>query len=265
LLCLDAPLVALGWALLLSPVPEESRMGEMAALFLAVWIIYLGDRFFDSLRPDKDPSPPPSERLAWARSHRKGLVGLLLFALAAISAVAGSLLPDTVKYGGLLASATALYYALFRNSRIRGRLLGIVPAKELAIGIVFALGATLAARGGEGLLADPGLLLSMVLLFAGNCLIISRTEALSDQARDGAAYYSGAFAWRHLPELFFTIALVLSFRPDPLFRGLPELAVVASSAANLVVSRIRRGNVPQALADALLLAPWLFLLWHWGA
>ena len=41
--------------------------------------------------------------------------------------------------------------------------------------------------------------------------------------------------------------------------------VVLSSIATLAVSGMRRGPVPQPLADALLLVPWFLLPWREGA
>jgi hypothetical protein len=105
----------------------------------------------------------------------------------------------------------------------------------------------------------------MALLFSGNCLLIARTEAVSDQTHDEAAYFAGKASWRPLPEVFFAAAAVLAPAMDPSFREIGTLAVVGSAGASLAVSRIRRGDVPQALADALLLTPWLLLPWRGGS
>jgi uncharacterized membrane protein HdeD (DUF308 family) len=138
----------------------------------------------------------------------------------------------------------------------------VFPAKELVIGTVFALGVLLAARGGAGLISAPALLMAMALLFTGNCLLIARTEAVSDRTRDEAAYFSGTRSWRHLPEGFLAASAGLALGFDPSLREIGTLAVAISAGATLAVSRIHRGEVPQPLADALLLAPWMLLPWR---
>jgi len=262
-LCLDAPLVALGWTLLLSPVPGVARNAALAALFLTVWIVYLADRLFDSLRHGKAATVPP--RHEWAKRHRGWLLALLLAATAAGALTVPAIPSPILRPGGILAAATALYFAVFRGSRILRRLSGVFPAKEIVIAAVFALGVLLAARGGAGLVSAPALLASIALLFGGNCLLIARTEAVSDRTRDEAAYFTGPAAWRFLPEAFLLAAAALALAFEPPFRERAALAVVLSSLATLTVSRMRRGSVPQALADALLLVPWFLLPWREGA
>jgi hypothetical protein len=258
-LCLDAPFVALGWALLLSPSPAGAHSAVFAALFLAVWIVYLCDRIFDSLRPDKDTSSAPPARLAWARKHRRLLAALALGAGTAATVVVGKLPPATASPGWILLGATALYFLLFRGSRIRRGPAGFIPAKELAIGTVFAFGVLLAARGGGGLSSAPVPLVSMALLFSGNCLLIARTETSSDRSRDEAAYFSVPAAWRFLPEAFLLAAAALALAFAPSYRDTATIAVFVPAMATLALSWSRRGAVPQALADALLLLPWLLV------
>jgi hypothetical protein len=235
----------------------------MAALFLTVWIVYLADRLFDSLRHGKAATVPP--RHEWAKRHRGWLLALLLAATAAAALTVPAVPSRILRPGGILAAATGLYFLVFRGFPFRRRLAGVFPAKELVIGTVFALGILLAARGGAGVVSAPAPLASMALLFGGNCLLIARTEAVSDRTRDEAAYYTGSAAWRFLPEAFLLAAAALSLAFGPPFREKATIAVVLSSIATLAVSGMRRGPVPQPLADALLLVPWFLLPWREGA
>jgi hypothetical protein len=259
-LCLDAPFVALGWALLLSPVPAAGRNGALAALFLTVWTVYLADRLFDSLRHGKAATVP--SRHEWARSHRGWLLVLLLTATVGAALTIPAVPSRTLRPGWILAAATGIYFLVFRGSRIHRRLAGVFPAKELVIGTVFAFGVLLAARGSAGLDSAPALLGAMTLLFTGNCLLIARTEAVSDRTRDEAAYFSGTGSCHHLPEGFLAASAGLALVLDPSIHEIGTLAVAISAGATLAVSRIRRGEVPQALADALLLSPWILLPWR---
>jgi hypothetical protein len=248
--------------LLLSADRGGGRGGVLASLFFAVWIVYLADRLFDSLHPGKD-APLPS-RQAWAKRHRGWLFALLAGATIAATLTVPAVPSPILRPGWILVGATGLYFLVFRGSRIHRWLAGVIPAKELVIGTVFALGVLLAARGGAGLASAPALLASMALLFSGNCLLIARTEAVSDRARDEAAYFSSTVSWRPLPEVVLAAAAVLALALDPSLRETGSLAVATSAGATLAVSRIRRGEVPQALADALLLIPWILLHWREG-
>lgn len=259
LLCLDAPLVALGWALLLSQPSRAGGERSLTALFLAVWSIYLADRLFDSLRPDKNTSCPPPERLAWAKRHRAWIAGLLCVVSAATVGAALRLPVEWWRSGWVPAAATALYFLVFRGSHAHRTITRLLPAKELAIGTVFAFGVLLAARGGSGPLADLPLLASLILLFSGNCLLIARGETSSDLSRDEAAYFTGTKPCRALPEAFLTASLAVAVAFDPLLRDPADLAIVLSAGSTLAASAIRRGSIPQALADAILLLPWLLL------
>jgi len=54
LVCLDAPLVAVSWHWLLADVFQIAiPRGTTAALFLTAWLIYLTDRFVDSVSLDQ--------------------------------------------------------------------------------------------------------------------------------------------------------------------------------------------------------------------
>jgi hypothetical protein len=142
----------------------------------------------------------------------------------------------TLRPGWILAAATGIYFLVFRGSRIHRRHAGVFPAKELVIGTVFAFGVLLAARGSAGLDSAPALLGAMTLLFTGNCLLIARTEAVSDRTRDEAAYFSGTGSCHHLPEGFLAASAGLALVLDPSIHEIGTLAVAISAGATLAVS-----------------------------
>lgn len=194
LLCLDAPFIALGWAICLSEDlggvgRDEFSPWAGAALFLSVWLIYLFDRLLDVSR--SGASIPLTPRHEWARRHR-GLLAAL-FGAALICCLAGVLprLEEKIIIGGLaIGFFTGLYYAAFRFSRwydVPGK---VVPFKEITIALCFA--------GGILLMASPtGITCGLIFLVAGyltlftsNCLLIARAERGIDRVADPAAYFS---------------------------------------------------------------------------
>jgi hypothetical protein len=259
-LCLDAPLVALGWAWLLAREGGGGRPWSLAALFLAVWVVYLGDRLLDASRRAGEPGLPP--RQVWAQ-RRRGRLGMLL-GLALVALLAGPLPrlgAGTLVAGLSLGAVTGLYFLVFRLSRRRARKRTAsrlpLPAKEAAIGATFALGVAAGAGGGGWERLPWATVAALGMLFTGNCLLVARCEEASDALGDDASYFSKVGRRRWLPDWFLAAALVAGLALAWLQPAASSLALVASAAASLVVARWP--GTTQALADAALLAPWLAL------
>lgn len=194
LLCLDAPFIALGWAICLSEdLGGADRDGFSpwvgGALFLSVWLIYLFDRLLDVSR--SGALIPLTPRHEWARRHRGLLAGL--FGAALICFLAGVLprLEEKIIIGGLaIGFVTGLYYAAFRFSRCYAVSGKAVPFKESTIALCFAGGILLVASPtgfSSGLIF---LVAGYLALFTANCLLIARAERGIDRVADPAAYFS---------------------------------------------------------------------------
>jgi len=82
LVCLDAPLVAVSWAWVFGRSFSISvTPGAACALFLTGWVIYLADRFGDSL--STDPAAATSLRQRFCLRHSAAWIGAIALAAAA--------------------------------------------------------------------------------------------------------------------------------------------------------------------------------------
>ncbi len=250
----------MGWALLLArEAGVEARPAELSALFLGVWTVYLGDRILDAARRRGEPGLPA--RQVWGARHRSLLQWLA--ALACGGAVVGALPHlggETVRTGAAVALATGLYFFAFRRPRgdpSRTPSLSL-PAKEFAIGTVFAAGVSVAAVAGRIADLPWAWTAGMALLFSGNCLLVARSEQDSDTRGDAAAYYARPGALPFLPEFVFGLAVTIGVALALAAASPAAWALVLSGGASLVLARRRKAE--QAAADAVLLVPWLFLL-----
>ncbi|MFZ4778042.1 MAG: hypothetical protein ACOYM3_21945 [Terrimicrobiaceae bacterium] len=248
---MDAALVAAAWQALVSlGAGHPGRPAMTAALFFAVWSIYLGDRLWDSWR--KDPAAPRAERHRLAQRHCLlfGHLAAGSFLLASIFAF--SALPTVTPLTGVALCFVAVLCAGYYFARAgfpeweRGR--------AVVVGGIFAAGTLLAVPGLTGSLLF-WLILSLGALFTANVRICVWSEARLDG--------------RILP---------LSLFP-PLLLSIPGFAVAAMnghwpaaiagmmSIAGLGVLFFKRRNLdPEALAiqaDALLFAPPLLMLAFW--
>lgn len=266
-LCLVAPSVATGWALLFSrevgtiPGGPEPRWADFAGLFAAVWAVYLADRIHDSVRNARFPDATPfAPRHDWAHHHRKALAGLLVPAsLLGLAALFG-MQERTLLAGLALAAITTLYFAVFRLTRWHRALPRILPAKEVGVAAVFALGAAIAATAGSPFELPAPLLAGTVCLFLGNCLLIARAEEAWDRTHDPCAYFAEEGQFQALPEGAFFLAILLGAWSLWQDRSASALAVVLGASASAVAGRTVDRLHLHPLADAILLLPWPLLL-----
>jgi hypothetical protein len=258
LLCLDAPLVAVAWQWLFARgfgarVPFSLRV----LLFLTAWLIYLGDRFADTIRLPAET--PISLRHRFCREHMVGWwVAIVVIFVVDVSLAVRTLDLQILFLGGSLAAICALY--LFVNHSLGGQW-PLLPMKEKAIGVLFAVGTTL------GVVAElPGLTISFafaVILFAVlctfNCLCIASWERELDAAQGKT---SSLTRWpslgRALKPFGLTIgasALVFTI----VWRFAAPLWLCMAGSALLLVWLHSAGNLRRdnrtALADLVLLTP----------
>lgn len=187
LLCLDAPIVALVWQWLFARTfGANLDLSLRALLFFTAWLIYLADRFADTIR--LAPGAPISLRHQFCRDHMTGWwIAIVVIFMIDLSLAFFSLDLQLFLLGGTLAALCALY--LFANHSLGGKWRPL-PVKEKAIGILFAAGTTLAV-----IAKLPGLTISFgvaVLLFAilctYNCLSIAAWERQLDAAQGKATF-----------------------------------------------------------------------------
>ncbi len=258
-LCLDAPLVALGWARCFAE--GKGRGPEFGALFFSVWAVYLADRIYDVGRVGGLASPDLPLRHEWGCRHRRLLMilaGVAGFGLAA-SLMAG-LARETVRAGFWIGAGTALYYAVFRSPRASFRSWRGIPAKEFGIAIPFACGVAAAATSGWFAGVPPMLFLSLVLLVAGNCLLIARAERDWDRVVDAAAFFSDRSRPGRLSEGVLVAACAVALGELVRKPGDGAVAILVCAVPTLVLACLRGETVQrhmQPLADGIQLAAWL--------
>ena len=219
------------------------------ALFLTAWLIYLADRFADctSLRPDL----PRSLRQEFCLRHREIWIATILL-VGGFDAYVETFLIGAV-VGGL-----ALIYLVINHPL--GLIWRSLPAKELAIGILFSAG-TLVALLPALDAATIGFAMAAIFfaaLCALNCISIAHWEYGLDRAQGKVS-----IATRHprIARSSGLIALVLgvaSFVMATIFRSAaPLLACIGASAFLLAWLNARLVDVDRrtALADLVLLTP----------
>ncbi|HEY2800265.1 MAG TPA: hypothetical protein VGI85_06705 [Chthoniobacterales bacterium] len=263
LLCLDAPIVAVAWQWLFArSFGAHLGWSLRALLFLTAWLIYLGDRFADTIR--LPATAPRSQRHRFCQEHMAAWwIAIVVIFVVDTSLALRSLDLQMLILGATLATVCALY--LFFNHLLGGRWRPI-PMKEKAVGVLFAAGTTLAVVG-----ELPGLTISFafaVVLFAIlctlNCLCIASWERDLDTAQGKTSLLTGwpAVARFLRPLGFFLgiVALVLALA----WRFAAPLWLSLAVSAFLLVWLESAHSLPRdnrtALADLVLLTPLLVLL-----
>jgi hypothetical protein len=281
LVCLDAPLVAVSWLWLFARtfgIPLQA--GNVIALFLTAWLIYLADRFADatSLKPDL----PRSLRQDFCLRHRE--IWIATVALVAgfdVYVIWQTTARQTFLVGAIVGLLAVVYFVV---NHPLGLIWRGLPAKEMAIGTLFAAGTVVALL--PHLPSGPTFAVA-VLAFAAlcslNCISIAGWERELDRAQRKVS-----IATRHprvaqhagivcviLAVTAFGLAIMLSSaRPVFVCVGISALLLKWLETAG----DIREGrftNRPRrfvnrrslgmdqrtALADLVLLTPVLALIW----
>ena len=266
LVCLDAPIVAIAWLWLFARtfnLPVQS--GNAVALFLTAWLIYLADRLGDALLLKS--VTPRSLRQEFCLRHREiWISALILIGGFDVYVIWRSIAAETVLAGAVIGILAVVYLTL---NYPRGLVWRSVPAKEVAIGLLFTAGTLVALLPG-GPSVTPAFIASGVAfacLCTVNCISIAVWERQLDQAQGKVSvatrYPSVA---RHMRKVCGGLA-VASFVLAILYRpATPAFGCVGVSAALLVwlhasadfkeerslrIDRDRR----TALADLVLLTP----------
>jgi hypothetical protein len=242
LLSLDAPVVALLWQILFVRCFHASPGAETAILLpVAVWLIYAADRMLDAWR-----GAEATPRHQFYRRHWRMVAPVWIVILAAGAWIAWSYLPPVVWSRGLLvAGGTGIYLCAVHGAPSLWRRPG---SKEAAVGIVFALGVSLASWPMVQTWIDILAIAQFCLLCWINCAAIEDWEH-GTQARASVIAGAGSVA--------LIAAIVL--RTD---RPVIACAEAASALGIVVLDRWTARISPDAarvLADVALLSPILFL------
>jgi hypothetical protein len=263
LVCLDAPLVAIAWLWLFARTFDVPlQIGNAIALFLTAWLIYLADRFADANA--LQPEVPRSLRQEFCLRHRE--IWIVTLALAAgfdAYVIWRTTAWETLLVGGLVGSLSLLYLVL---NHPLGLIWRSLPAKEIAVGTLFAAGTLVA------LLPNPRVTHSFAiaaLAFAAlcslNCISIAAWERDLDRAQrkvsvvtlhPGLARYLRTLC---LCLFLAAFALAIVWRAaSPVFVcvGISGLLLTWLNAS----SDIKEPNERTALADLVLLTPVVALI-----
>jgi len=267
LLSLDAPLVAVLWQVLFVRCFHVAMGAAPAILLVAsVWLIYAADRAMDAWRGERS-----SARHRFYQAHWRVFVPVWVTVLAVSAWLALTELPVALLLRGLLLLAAVVVYFFAVHGRKaaqgwraapgwaashgwktrRGALPPAVMTKEGTVGLLFALGASLAAWTNVRTLVDAAAIGLFFALCWINCAAIQKWESHSwNTAADwpvrsaaiGVALVAAALLWMHRPVL-----------------GGAEMA---SACAFVWLDRSEHRLSPEALrvlADVALLSPVLFL------
>ncbi len=262
LLCLDAPIVAVSWQWLFAyAFGAHLNLALRALLFLTAWLIYLADRFADTIK--LPPESPISLRHRFCREHMVGWwVAVVVIFCLDVGLALRTLDLQMLLLGGTLAVLCLIYLAI--NHSLGGKWRPI-PMKEKAIGILFAAGTVLGVVG-----QLPGLTVSFgvaVILFAVlctfNCLSIAAWERELDVAQGKASFLTGWPAVAGvLQPIGYGIA-VAALACGIAWRFAFPLWLCLGASALLLVRLNLAERLPRdtrtALADLVLLTPLLAL------
>lgn len=151
------------------------------ALFLTAWLIYLGDRLADSA--SLEPDGPQSLRQQFCRRHRK----LWIIVLALVAGFDAYIVWRTTALEtflvGVVVGLLALIYLVINHPL--GLIWRSLPAKELAIGILFTAGIFVALMPAFSFRQIPFALCALLFaaLCALNCISIASWERELDRAQ----------------------------------------------------------------------------------
>jgi hypothetical protein len=183
LVCLDAPLVAVAWLWLFArtfQVPLHA--GNCLALFLTAWLIYLADRLADA--SSLKAGLPRSLRQEFCLRHREVWIAVVVLVAGFDAYVIWRTTALATFLVGAVVGALALIYLVINHPL--GRIWRSLPAKELAIGVLFTTGTLVALMPALPLLRGPFVTsaVAFAALCALNCISIAGWEQELDRAQE---------------------------------------------------------------------------------
>jgi hypothetical protein len=259
LVCLDAPLVAICWQWIFAHSFHLSvPIGHQAALFLTAWIIYLVDRFGDSV--SLVTGQPKSVRQRFCLRHKSiWLVAIICVAAVDLIVVLRAVDYETAVPGAVLGAFTIAYVAI---NHAHSEIWETIPLKEFTIGSLFAAGTLVGVT--PHVFAERSTMISAAILFASlcslNCISIAIWERDLDRIQ---GKHSIATRWAHansLPPILLLAGSVVLALFDP--GAWP--AVLCLGGSGLLLGALPFVRVSRdertALADVVLLTPLAFVV-----
>ncbi len=176
---LDAPTVASVWTWFVARTVHAPILpAELAAMFVAVWMIYATDRLLDASHSQSSSASHThlQPRHLFHLHHRRGLLAWLVFALAPLGLLLTRFPRSELQLDLALLAALAAWFLLIHRIAPRFRL-----PKELALSVFFPAAVFLPAFFHSPHLRAQLMLPAILFgsLCAINALFIHRWEALS--------------------------------------------------------------------------------------
>lgn len=154
--------------------PANIESASSVALALSVWLFYLVDRWLDGL--SHNPALI-SARHVFYRRQRRPLAALIAVVAAALTYSCTRLSKPMLVYGTLLGVLAVLY--LF-SVHVRSGAMRRWYSKELAVGVIFAMGTSLAPwAGSKTSFLHAAAAVSFAMLCTLNCAAIEVWESSS--------------------------------------------------------------------------------------
>ena len=265
--CLDAPLVACVWQWFFARNLQVTILiGSQVALFLTAWLIYLIDRFADSI--SLPTNSEKSLREAFCLRHKN--VWIVLIPTIALSDAVFVFwrLDHEVFAAGIFLGAVAMIYLAINF--VFSKLWAAIPIKEIVIGLLFAAGTLLApmaqlspARSTITRLDASFAAVLFACLCSLNCMSIAVWERNLDRVQ---RKHSIATRWVHAKPLVRVLGVTVTV--SSVVFGIIEMplrpladCLVLSTIALLVLHFVRvAADERAALADLVLLTPLAWLL-----
>ncbi len=259
LLSLDAPTVAVMWAVLFASARGVGlRFSDGILLALCVWVIYVTDRLLDGWTGRRERAM--RARHFFCMRHRLELACMALLAIAVILWMAAQQSEGLEVVSGMKLGAIVSVYLAAVHAR-SGWAERIFP-KELAVGVLFAAGTTLPVWALRGIQSAD--MLGSLVLFSAlctlNCVAIECWERdwkdETSPSRTHALVYWCDGRVKHLAAALAAIALTftLILRADGLHR--PEVLTVVFASLLLLAVDMNRERLStsslRVLADAAL-------------
>jgi hypothetical protein len=261
LLSLDAPTVAALWTWFLARINHvDLPASSVAAMALAVWLLYAGDRLLDARQLQSGSQNIALEpRHHFHHHHRQAFRIGIAAASVSLAILLPHLAPEAIRLYLIEGSFLAGYFILIHATQSAHRL-----PKELAVGLFFA-----AATFIPTVAREPSLRLSLLapaVLFAAlcslNCLFIYAWE--HPRSTHAEAHPATRLALRHLRFItlvFLAASLACALLDEDAPRRL-TLAIAVAITLLLVLHTLRgrfSATLLRATADLALLTPLLFL------
>jgi hypothetical protein len=271
ILSLDAPVVAVVWALLFARAGGvRLALGTFVVLALAVWLIYITDRLLDGWRV-ADTRTLRARHLFCRRHPTAILVTSGLGAASGAWLVTADLSAAELKAGLLVGGIVAAYMLGIHlgsnqgGARREGKTLSRLVPKEIFVGFLFAAGTALPVWSQRAL--TQGMLITWLLfglLCALNCTAIEYWE---NNATEGILESSQRLRAKLGSRIGGLAAglMLLAWVAQTLFRtNSTAVAAIASAALLISLLNLWRGrlsaNALRVLADVALLIPAILAL-----